>query len=93
MELGVTASAIYGTLGFGRTLFEERLAAGLIPQPLPRPAKGPGERLRLWPKSEIEILVRATFAGYTDDQIRELVERLMERRKEKAAELQQLVAA
>lgn len=40
-----------------------------------------GKNSVAWPDHEIKAINQARIAGYTDDQIRELVKTLMERRK------------
>lgn len=41
-----------------------------------------GPRTSAWPESEVQALVSARIAGHTDDQLRELVQRLVEKRAE-----------
>ena len=39
-----------------------------------------GQRAKAWPDYEVKAIVRARIAGQTDDEIRELVNRLHEKR-------------
>jgi prophage regulatory protein len=39
-----------------------------------------GQRAKAWPDYEVKAIVRARIAGQTDDEVRELVNRLHEKR-------------
>jgi prophage regulatory protein len=43
-----------------------------------------GPRTSAWPEGEVRALVAARIAGHTDEQLRELVKRLVEKRAELA---------
>ena len=51
---------------------------------LTRPVKI-GPRASAWPSEEVQAIMRARIAGKTDDEIRDLVRRLMAARQEVAA--------
>jgi prophage regulatory protein len=62
--------------GDSRSAVYEKRKAGLLPEPI---AIGP--RARATPEYEIEAINRARIAGATDDEIRELVQRLHKARQ------------
>lgn len=41
-----------------------------------------GPRCSAWPETEVQALVSARIAGYTEDQLRDLVKSLVEKRTE-----------
>mgnify|MGYP000850507938 CR=1 FL=1 len=51
------------------------IRAGLFTKPV-----AIGQRAKAWPDYEVKAIVRARIAGQTDDEIRELVSRLHEKR-------------
>jgi len=53
------------------------IRAGLFTKPV-----AIGQRAKAWPDYEVKAIVRARIAGQTDDEIRELVKRLHEKRIE-----------
>ncbi|NBC47103.1 MAG: AlpA family phage regulatory protein [Gammaproteobacteria bacterium] len=57
--------------GLGRATVYEHIARGTFPKPVTI-----GGRSVAWAEHEIQELNRARLAGATDDEIRELVERL-----------------
>lgn len=63
-------------IGRGDTAISADIKEGLITEPIKY-----GPRSNMWPSYEIEQLVAARVAGYTNDQIRELVKQLHEKRK------------
>jgi prophage regulatory protein len=71
--------AVSGRYGKRRSALYDDIASGLFVRPV---ALGP--RSRGWPASEVEQLVAARIAGWTDDQIRTLVARLHAARKSAA---------
>lgn len=68
--------------GYSRSTLYLRISQGLWTKPVSL-----GPRAVGWPASEIETLNAARIAGKTDEQIRELVEVLHERRKDLMAAL------
>lgn len=51
------------------------IRTGLFTRPVPI-----GQRAKAWPDYEVKAIVRARIAGKSDDEIRELVNRLHEKR-------------
>jgi predicted DNA-binding transcriptional regulator AlpA len=82
IEKFIRAEEIWSALGIGRTKFETKILDGIFTPPLIL-----GERTRRWPESEVEILVKAMISGYTDEQMHEIVGKLVEKRHEIAADL------
>ncbi|EIO4562507.1 hypothetical protein LQM11_003087 [Vibrio parahaemolyticus] len=69
------------SLGTRRALYIQ-IEDGRLPQPL-----NPYGRRRMWPKTEILEIQRAILLGYSQDQIKQLVVEITERRKELAESL------
>ena len=55
----------------GATSHYDDIARGLFTRPVKM-----GVRTSSWPEHEVEALIRARIAGKTDDEIRELVQKL-----------------
>jgi len=68
-------SVLAGT-GLSRSTIHRRIHEGLFPRPVSLGAKAVG-----WPAVEIDALNAARIAGKSDDEIRELVQRMHEARK------------
>lgn len=67
--------ALCARIGFGRSTVYERIADGTITPPIRI-----GPKWSAWPSDEIDALLDARIAGWSDDQIRELVKRLVAER-------------
>lgn len=63
--------------GDTRSPLYDKVAKGLFT----RPVKIGGARAAGWPEHEVDQIIAARIAGYSDDQIRKLVQRLHEQRK------------
>ena len=68
--------------GKTRTRFYADVAAGLLPRPV-----NVGPRSVGLPDEEVQAIVKARIAGWTDDQVRSLVQRLHDQRQVRAASL------
>lgn len=68
--------------GTGRTKFYNDMTAGLMV-----PAVKLGPRAVGWNSKEVEYIVKARIAGYSDEQIRQLVKRLVADRSKLLADL------
>ena len=68
--------------GKTRTRFYADVAVGLFPRPVSL-----GPRAVGWPDYEIQAIVKARIAGWTDDQVRSLVQRLHDQRLQDAPEM------
>jgi prophage regulatory protein len=62
--------------GKGRSSYYNDIRAGLMTPPVPLGARAVG-----WPQHELEAIIAARVAGKSDDEIRELVKRLIAERK------------
>jgi prophage regulatory protein len=65
--------------GYRRSALYEQIKRGLIPRPVNITAKSVA-----WVEDELDAINRARVAGKSDDEIRALVVKLEERRKEAA---------
>jgi prophage regulatory protein len=68
--------------GFARSTRDERIIKGLHPKPV----EVPGFRYKPFIKKEIEIVNAAIIAGYTEEEIRELIKKLEAGRKKGATD-------
>jgi prophage regulatory protein len=68
-------------IGFGRSTVYEHISDGTLPPPIRI-----GPKWSAWPSDEIDALLAARVAGWSDDQIRELVTRLVALRVNAAPE-------
>ena len=68
-------SAVTKRLGQCRSTLHKAVYDGLLPPPIQL-----GSRWSAWPSDEIDEIVRARIAGWSDDQLRELVKELVRRR-------------
>ena len=71
--------ALLHLTGFSRSTLYARCKVGLYPRPVTL-----GERMSVWPESEIVAMNNATVSGATDDEIRSLVARLEAERRNAA---------
>lgn len=72
----LSSKQIKAAIGRGDTAISADIKEGLLTAPIKY-----GPRSNMWPSYEIEQLVSARVAGYTDEQIRDLVKQLHEKRK------------
>ena len=63
--------------GDKRSTFNSKVNVGLITKPI-----FISTRVKVWPEHELEAINRAWLAGYEEDQIRELVQKLEEDRSQ-----------
>lgn len=80
--------AVFAKTGNKNSKTYSDIAAGLFVQPIRL-----GERCSRWPEHEVDAILHARMAGATDDQVRALVTRLHEVRKEQYAAILAQVAA
>jgi prophage regulatory protein len=64
------------TFGMGASTVYDHIARGQLP-----PAVKIGERNGAWPSDEIDLIVAARMAGKTNDEVKELVLRLLAHRR------------
>jgi prophage regulatory protein len=75
----VRNTALQTRLGNSRAKIHRDVQDGLLPPPIRL-----GSRWSAWPDDEIDAIVRARIAGWTNDQLRGLVKDLVARRKNAA---------
>lgn len=61
--------------GLSRATIYSRINDGLLPKPIRY-----GERISVWPSNEVEEVTKATIAGKSADEIRQIVANLHEQR-------------
>lgn len=72
----INIGAVCTLIGCGKTRVYEQIKAGLFPPPVKESPKW-----ARWPEHEIEAVLIAKAGGATDDEVRELVTRLMANRR------------
>lgn len=70
------APAVCARMGKGRATLHEDVQRGVLSPPVKL-----GSRWAAWPEHEIDQILRARIAGWSDDQLRNLVKRLVAERK------------
>jgi len=70
---------VLSMFAFGNTSLHVRIKDGLMPPPIPLGARAVG-----WVQSELDSVLSAMIAGYSDAQLRELVSSLLDQRKQVA---------
>jgi len=70
---------VLSMFAFGNTSLHVRIKDGLMPPPIPLGARAVG-----WVQSELDSVLSAMIAGYSDAQLRELVASLVDQRKQVA---------
>lgn len=68
--------AVLRRKGDSRSSTYAQIKAGTFPSPIKL-----GPRMAGWPDFEVDVIIEARVAGKSDDEIRELVSRLLEARK------------
>jgi prophage regulatory protein len=73
----INLKEVCGIFGFSRSTLYRRIDAGLIP-----PVVTFGGNFSRWVESEVQEVFQAMVAGWSEDQVRELVADLVEQRKQ-----------
>jgi prophage regulatory protein len=80
--------AVLSRTGDGRSSHYRKVAERLFTAPVAL-----GDRARAWPEGEVDAIVRARVAGFSDDQLRQLVDQLEAARAAAAPQLAESIAA
>lgn len=82
-------SSVLEQTGDGRSTFYKKIAEGLF---TPGVSLG-GGRSVAWPDDEIDTIVNARIAGMNNDEIKDIVRRLLEKRKEMASSMDSMMSS